>query len=351
MEKLKCRVILCDHHMIKGELSNGINLNARLYGMDGSREVCGATATLALALSMDRRNAGLAQLAISGAIGDKQDRGGFTGYNKKILESAIDAGYIRMKEETVFSQEKPLMDALEGSIEPYFTGFSGDGAMRFLQNVGIDPLKKFTELDEKERKKLLSSLALKLVEQGADTVSLTRFTPHGKNYGNLHDLASKLNACAREGEWGVGIGACFCNEASIKKAAGLQSRYRETIRHEMRELEKEKPKEMSHLSYFYTKKSSLSGVIAGLSMLYLPNFNKEKPVIALSVRDERVDVSGRGSEKLVNRGLDLAEGMYVAANSVGGSGGGHPIAAGASIPPGKEEKFMEEINKILEGQK
>ncbi len=351
IEKLKCRAILCDHHVIKGELSNGINLNARIYGMDGGREVCGATATLALSLAMDSNNADLAQIAIAGAIGDKQDKEGFTGLNRKILDDAVRAGHIQLKEEEVFSSEKSLMDSLEECIEPYFAGFSGDRVMRFLQKLDIDPLKKFPELGENEKKKLLSGLTLKLVEQGADTVNLTHIVPYGKKYGNLYDLTSKLNACAREGEEGVGIATCFGDGAAMKKAGELQSHYRDMIRHEMKGLEKEKPGEMPHLSYFHTKKSSLGGVIAGLAMLYLPNFSKDKPVISISAGSKKVNISGRGTERLVSRGLDLADGMYVASKAIGGSGGGHPIAAGATISLGKEEEFLEKLNEVLGGEK
>ena len=346
---LKCRVILCDHHVIKEELTNGINLNARTYGMDGSREVCGATATLALSLAMDAGNADLAELSIAGAIGDKQD--GFVGYNKNILDDAIDRGIIKMKNETAFSEDKSLMDSLDECIEPYFTNFSGDRVMHFLEKLGIDPLKKFSELDDKERKKLLSGLALKLIEQKADKVELTRIAPYGKKFGNLYELASKLNACAREGEEGVGVAACLGDSEAMKKAEELRSHYRAAIRQEMRALEMEKPEEMSHLSYFYTKKSALGGVIAGLAMLYLPNFNKDKPVISLSVGSKKVDISGRATEKLVGRGVDLAEGMYVAAAAVGGGGGGHPIAAGATIPTGKDKEFLEELDRVLGGGK
>jgi len=133
----------------------------------------------------------------------------------------------------------------------------------------------------------------------------------------------------------------------MKKAEELQSRYREKIRHEMRELEKEKVKELECISYFHTKKSPLGGVLAGLAMLYLPNFSKEKAVISISGNDKKVDISGRGTERLVSKGLDLAEGMYVAASAVGGSGGGHPIAAGATIPPGKEKEFLEKLDAVL----
>ena len=347
LNKLNCRVILCDHHMIKGELTNGINMNARAYGMDGSSEICGATATLALSLAMDEKNIDMAQLAIAGAIGDKQDRGGFKGYNRKVLEDAVKKGYIEMKEETVFSQDMSMMDSLEECIEPYFSNFSGGGALKFLQDMGIDPFKKFSELGENERKKLLSALTLRLMEQGAENVSLIRISPHGKNYGSLYDLSSKLNACAREGEEGVGIAACLGDGGAMGKAGQLQSTYREKIRREMRELEKEKVKELSSISYFHTKNTALGGVLAGLAMMYLPNFSKEKAVISVSTGEKKVDISGRGTERLVKKGLDLSEGMYVAAAKVGGGGGGHPIAAGATIPPGREEEFLRELDSVI----
>lgn len=347
---LKCRAILCDHHMIKGELTNGINMNARAYGMDGSREVCGATATLALSLAMDSGNSDLAELAVTGAIGDKQDRGGFTGYNRKILDMAVKEGIIEMRDDVVFSTERSLMDALDECIEPYFTNFSGDRVMLFLKKLDIDPLKKFSELDGREKKKLLSGLSLKLVEQKADHVELLRTVPHGKKFGNLYELASKLNACAREGEEGVGVAACLGDAESMKRAGELQSRYRSAIRQEMGELEREKPEEMNNLSYFRTKKSPLGGVLAGLAMLYLPNFSKDKPVISVSAGSKKVDISGRATDKLVGAGLNLAEGMSAAAQTVGGSGGGHPIAAGATIPAGKEEEFLKELDMVLGGK-
>jgi len=348
---LNCRAVLCDHHMIKGELVNGINMNARAYGMDGSREVCGATATFALSLAMDGGNSDLAELAITGAIGDKQDRGGFAGYNRSILERAVEDGVIEMRDEVAFRTDISLMDSLDECIEPYFTNFSGDRVMHFLDKLGIDPLKKFSELDENERKKLLSGLALKLVEQNADEVKITRTAPYGKKFGNLYELSSKLNACAREGEEGVGVATCLGDGKAMERAVELRSRYRNSIRQEMRELEREKPGEMEHLSYFRTKKSTLGGVLAGLAMLYLPNFSKEKPVISVSAGSKKVDISGRATEKLVGKGLNLAEGMYAASLAVGGSGGGHPIAAGATIPTGKEDEFLDELNRVLGGEK
>jgi RecJ-like exonuclease len=109
----------------------------------------------------------------------------------------------------------------------------------------------------------------------------------------------------------------------------------------------ETPDELSHLTYFYLKNGTLKGVSAGLAMEYLPNFSPHKPVIALSVERNGVGISGRGTPSLVEQGLDLAAGMSQAAQTVGGSGGGHPIAAGADIPPGKDKTFLAALNTVL----
>jgi nanoRNase/pAp phosphatase (c-di-AMP/oligoRNAs hydrolase) len=48
--------------------------------------------------------------------------------------------------------------------------------------------------------------------------------------------------------------------------------------------------------------------------------------------------------------LDLAEAFKVAAGSLEGSGGGHAVASGATIPKGTEDKFLDSVDSIVEGQ-
>ena len=347
---LPCQAILVDHHVIDGSLDNGINLNVRSYDMDGSREACGATATLALSLAVSPDNLDLAELAVAGAIGDRQHVGGYQGLNRMLLDRAIEADVISMEEQPVFPPDVPLMDALEQSIDPYFTGFHGGGAIRFLKEHGRDPMQPYADLSPAERKKLLSALALKLLEQQAAEISLTYTTPTGSHYGSLADLTSKMNACARSGQPGVGIAMCLGSSSAREEAKKLQQGYRDSIRREMRALEDEEPIRHSHLTAFHIKDASLKGVAAGLSMEYLPQFPPDRPVIALSRQDSHVDISSRGTRRLVDQGLDLAAGLQQAAESVGGSGGGHPVAAGASIPGGKETDFLETLNEVLSQQ-
>ncbi len=343
MDKIGCNVIVLDHHLGEGKEipKNVMYVNARLYGIDGSREACGASIAYAFAMAMDENNVDLSQLAIAGIIGDKQV---FEGFNRKILEDGIGSGYVEEREEYILSG-KSLKEVLESSLEPYFTGFKN--ASPFLEKLGIDENEKFENLKEEERKKLLSALTLKLLEQGCDDVGWKRITYYGKKYGNLYDLSSKLNACARLNESGTGISLCFGDMMAWENAEIIQERYRDEIRKEMRELEEMEPKERENFTYFHVNHPPLSGVLAGLSLKYLPQFNKKKPVIALAKKDNFIDISGRATDVMVKEGVNLGEAIKKAAESVGGIGGGHPVAAGGKIPADREKEFLENLDRAM----
>jgi single-stranded DNA-specific DHH superfamily exonuclease len=67
----------------------------------------------------------------------------------------------------------------------------------------------------------------------------------------------------------------------------------------------------------------------------------------LNHKGDVVKVSARGNKLLISKGLDLSMALRKAAESVGGVGGGHTIASGASIPPGSEEKFLASVDRIV----
>jgi RecJ-like exonuclease len=74
------------------------------------------------------------------------------------------------------------------------------------------------------------------------------------------------------------------------------------------------------------------------------------PIIAFANAEDGIKVSGRGTRELVARGLDLAAIMQAASKAVGGQGGGHHVAAGATIPPGTEDQFLEIANRMVREQ-
>ena len=65
---------------------------------------------------------------------------------------------------------------------------------------------------------------------------------------------------------------------------------------------------------------------------------------------ELTKVSLRTTEHVVARGVDLQRAATEASVSLGGAGGGHRVAAGASIPRDCEQEFVKRVNELLAGQ-
>ena len=97
-------------------------------------------------------------------------------------------------------------------------------------------------------------------------------------------------------------------------------------------------------------RDTIVGIVAGLSTS-LRGVDRRLPVVAFAVTPEgAVMVSTRGSVDLVSRGLDLSSAVSEAAAVVGGVGGGHDIAAGATIPRGEEDRFLETLDRLIGAQ-
>jgi RecJ-like exonuclease len=106
---------------------------------------------------------------------------------------------------------------------------------------------------------------------------------------------------------------------------------------------------LSNLQYFHAGNNILEtivGIVAGMCRS-LDGVNRHLPIVGLANSDEGVKVSARGTQNLVQRRLNLASAMGEAAHSVGGVGGGHDIAAGATIPEGSESEFLKQLNRLV----
>jgi RecJ-like exonuclease len=73
-------------------------------------------------------------------------------------------------------------------------------------------------------------------------------------------------------------------------------------------------------------------------MLFRPS---EKTLFGLANSEDGIKVSARSKE------IDIREVLLEASKVCGGSGGGHKHAAGATIPLGTEEKFVEICENLL----
>src|SRR5437870_2074539 len=139
-ERLPYPVVVLDHHKPVRDSDTVVHVNPHLDGVDGAREMCGATTTWLFTLVLDERNWDLAGPALAGAIGDKQAVGGFLGVNAALFAEAVDRKVV-VPERRLALRDLPLGRALAVSFDPYFRGLLGrtDAAAAFLLAAVISP--------------------------------------------------------------------------------------------------------------------------------------------------------------------------------------------------------------------
>src|SRR6266566_450528 len=315
LEHLPYPVVVLDHHKPVRDSDTVVHVNPHLDGVDGAREMCGATTTWLFTLVLDERNWDLAGIAMAGAIGDMQAAGGFVGVNGALFAEAADRKIV-VPERRLSLRDLPLAKAIAQSIRPYFRGLSGrpDASAALLKKAGFDPDMSLRQLEPAARRKLTSVLAAHLVEQGAAAEALDAIVEDRywiePDQIYAQDLEAYVNSCDRLGQEGLGMAVCLGDREALAKAEGLYAK--------------------KHIQLFYCDDGSLSGSVAGTGMQFF--FDQTRPVLALSVLDGQTKVSARATRGQIMSGIDLAVALREAAASVGGNGGGHNIASGATIP-------------------
>ena len=94
--------------------------------------------------------------------------------------------------------------------------------------------------------------------------------------------------------------------------------------------------------------SSIGGVIGGIAINYM--LDNKKPLFSIVKKDDELHISSRGTQYLVNNGLDLGFAMRKVSKDLDGNGGGHKIAAGATIQIDRENDFLEKTDLIISKQ-
>ena len=355
IEKLKSKIIIIDHHqhLKKKTSENVLQINANLHDINGNYEACGSTLALSLAKTLDPKNIDLAPLAIIGMTGDKQYIGGIKGYNKEIVDEALKKGIIQ-EENGIKLTDGTLYDALFYSVDPYYTGLSGNkkNVDELLEKLDIKKDITIEELDDKKRKKLQSFLMLKLIRKGCeknilDTVIRPRYKSDNIPF-ELERFADLIDSCGKGGNRGLGLAICMDDKEALDQALKNEKEYKQSILDELIILEKEGAKEKKIYRYFYSKDSSIGGVISGIATNFI--FDKKKPLISIVHKNDELHISCRGNQDLVEKGLDLGSAMKKSAEKLNGHGGGHAIAAGATIKSDQEEEFLELVDNILSQQ-
>jgi single-stranded-DNA-specific exonuclease len=353
-------VIVLDHHTYAGAptpptLPDHVAfVNPLDWGVDGMNEMCASTLTWLFSVFLDPMNWDNAPWGVSGAIGDRQHVGGFRGLNGRLVEEAVRRSILRHGP-GVALLGSTVGSALTLSIDPFFRGLSGrpTAADQFLRDLSIDPARPVPELGPEERERLVAALkarlaASKVLPEYIAVLDQERwFVP---SLGlDAQEVSNLQNAAGRAGTPGLGVAFALGDPRSRERCRAAEDAWRQGILRGLRRVEDEGVNSMRFLRWFESPDTTLAGTQAGMAMNYL--LPPDLPVFAFSpAGDKPIKLSARGTQRLTDRGLDLAIVCRVAAAAVGGEGGGHRIASGATIPAGRRDAFLEAADRALASQ-
>ncbi|MEZ5334692.1 MAG: DHH family phosphoesterase [Methanolobus sp.] len=359
--------IVSDHHRPQGETE--FHLNPHLFGANGSYEISGSGTTFILATQLGS-NRDLADLAIVGCVGDMQYRkhGQLVSLNRMILEANPEVIMAKRDISLFGKQTRPVYKMLQFSSDPFIPGLSGneDACIDFLSRIGLqfandEKWRRWIDLSEEEKMKITSSLLQYSMQKGMSSYNIGRLVAEGyiltseKEGTEMRDASeysTLLNATGRYLEAEVGMQVCMGDrEEGYRQAQDLLNTHRKNLVDGLNFVRDNGITELSNLQYFDAGSvipETIVGIVAGMS--HSSAGNRKLPIIAFADKDDGYKVSARGTQELVNRGLNLAEALSIVCQELGGAGGGHDIAAGATVPFGKKEEFIQKLNSAIAAQ-
>lgn len=383
-ELTELNVVITDHHAPQiyseiGEKTNGknlfsfsgnyIQLNPHIYGKNGAVEISGAGCTYFVAREFGN-NHDLTTLAIIGAIGDLQDTENrkLVGYNREILNDGKE--FINCQVDIRFfgRETRPIYKMLQFAPDMPIPTLSGDerNCIRFLMDIGInlkenEHWRTWANLTKEEKRKIISELVLLLLNKGFGHENAERIIgevytlvkEEKKELRDAKEFATLLNSCGRYGKANIGYEVCLGDrDKHFKSALALLQGHRRNLVDGINFVNDIGIIKREYLQYFHAKDKihdTIVGTVANM-LLNTELIDRNLPLFAFAETEEGIKVSARTTRSLIEKGLNLADVLTIATKVVNGYGGGHNIAAGGTIPKGKEEEFLNMADKIVKEQ-
>lgn len=360
------------------DFSEVLHVNPQLHGVSGANDLSGAGATFLVAAAMDEANADLSHLAVLGGVGDLQDQRmrRLEGLNKEICTLAESAGVVEViKDIRLFGREtRPVHKMLEYSSDPFLPGITSDeqAAISFLLGLGIEPKegetwKTWAMLSEEDRQTITEALRDLLLKKSRKPETAVRLTgevyvlkkeAHGSPLRDAKEYATLLNACGRHGKGEVGLAICMGDrDERLAEGLVLLRDHRSALAEAISLAKDLGVTRLRNIQYFDAGadiEDTIVGTVAGM-LLGEAGSDRSAPMVAFADSTEyseepKTKASARGTRDLVSRGMDLSVAMRKAAEAVGGVGGGHNIAAGATIPASRKDDFLGLLDRTVEEQ-
>ncbi|MBS3069240.1 DHH family phosphoesterase [Candidatus Micrarchaeota archaeon] len=355
MDELKGSVVVLDHHQRAGIAH--LEVNPYLFNFNGDTHISAA----GICYFVFKTHA---HLGIVGAVGDVQSPlSDPESLNSLMLQEAQSQGLAkRYYGLRLFGKaSRSLAQMLFFADDPYLPGISGDLSRceQFLSSCGLAQKNSaphtYLSLSEEEQGALISALAQYLSKDGSATTPshlvcenyLLHNQPPNTELYDASEFSTLLNACGRNNEPQTGVGVCLGNPDSIRAAISLLALHRKNLREGIgfaqRNLEDFGP--FLFLDGRSIISDSIIGVVAGMLV-----GRAQKPILAIALDSDApnmLKISTRATKSLVQAGLNLGATLNECASYFGGAGGGHKIAAGATIPMEKLDSFLLVFAKSL----
>lgn len=357
-------MVITDHHVPdpRGPCGEGIvHINPHLYGWDGSYEACGATMTYLLSKEIDPANMDCSHLAMVGAVGDFQDsnESRLVGLNRIPLEDSRGMGIAVIEEDVrIFGREtKPLVSFLQYSTDPPIPGITDDpsGVRGTLDTLGVRYREdqSWNGLDPEQKRTIREELCSRLEPCLRDRLVGEVYTfPDMPSKGGLRDakeFATVLNSCGRYDDAETGLRICLGDPDALDVAERNRNDHRRNISVAISLVKERDMVREGRFIRWFDAGSEIRDTVVGIVAGMLCNMYGEPhiPMIAFADAEDGTKVSSRADRSLVDKGLDLSVVMGTAARMVGGMGGGHNVAAGATIPPSKKREFLDIVEDLV----
>lgn len=345
-------VLVLDHHRVHDyQPRNVFEVNPRRLGGDAVRHCSASILSLLFAAAADARNWDLAYSGLAGAISDRQHLGGLLGLVGFCVDGGVSAGVIT-RNEGLTLVGSTMQEAIAESLDPFFEGLSGDprAAQSFLEAQTVPPGTNPLLVAPAAGRRVADALEARLRER---RVVADRIYPlyaerlllrHASGVPTVFALAQLLEAATAANE----------PEQALRLLAGspearqtLQALYKRRLANLFGELRRVRAavQDATNLRWAETGDDADTGVYAHALLTFV--LGDDKPFVIMSRRGGLAKFSARGSPRLFTAGVDLSIGLMDAAQAVGGHGGGHPGAAGATVPWARREEFLALLDRRL----
>jgi hypothetical protein len=253
----------------------------------------------------------------------------------------------------IFSATRPLKKSLEYSTSFYIPGVTGspEGVQEILRENSISLEKTLYELTNDEISRLVTSISLKMASKNEKTeiignIYIMKFFNKKED---VRELSVLINACSRLGYPEIALSFCLQAKNSKEKAEEIYIHYKKELIDALKNAEKIE-KICGNKFMIMNARNSIKDTIIGTVTSILSSsldFEEGTILIGMAYNEDKVKISARIAGR---KGKNLKEVLEktITLNNFEAEVGGHQKAAGCLIKKEDEQRFIDELTKMLE---